>query len=142
MRRVIVALLGVAAGFAALVIWLGLPREGTGQTAAALGIFFGVMLAGFPVLYWCCKRHYWDGWRFVLIGSLAGGLCAVPFAGGPYAFGFLLMLFLVAGAVYGALFWLVAIFRNDALTCPKSFCLPCGKVYRVARNALGRTRGT
>ena len=148
MRRVIVALLGVAAGFAALVVWLGLPREASEQSAqwtkwaAALGVFAGVVLAGFPVLFWCCKRRYWDSWRFVLIGALAGMFCTLPFATGPYAYGFLLILFLAAGALYGLLFWLVAIYRNEGLTCPKSFCLPCGKVYRVARHALGRGRDT
>jgi peptidoglycan/LPS O-acetylase OafA/YrhL len=138
MRRVIAALLGVAAGFAALVFWLDLAREGGGTLRAALGVFAGVLAMGFPVLYWCCKRRYWEAWRFLLLGILGGGLCALPFAGGPFAFGFLLLVFLVAGTLLGLLFWLVAIHRNTGLTCPKSFCLPCGKVYKVARNALGR----
>lgn len=138
MRRVVAALLGVAASFAALVIWLDLAREGGGTLRAAFGVFTGVLAVGWPVLYWCCKRRYWEAWRFMLLVALGGGLCALPFAGGPFAFGFLLLIFLVAGAAFGLLFWLAAIHRNAELTCPKTFCLPCGKVYKVARNALGR----
>lgn len=138
MRRVFIALLGLAASFAALVYWLDLAREGSGTLQAACGVFAGVLALGFPVLYWCCKRRYWEAWRFALLGGLAGGLCTLPFVGGPYAFTFLLLIFLVAGAVLGLGFWLAAIHRNDGLTCPKSFCLPCGQVYKVARNVLGR----
>ena len=138
MRRVVFALLGVAAGFAALVVWLDLAREGNATLRAAFGVFAGVLAGGWPVLYWCCKRRYWEVWRFMLLVALGGGLCALPFAGGPFAFGFLLLIFLVAGAAIGLLFWFAAIRGNDELTCPKTFCLPCGKVYKVARNALGR----
>ena len=138
MRRVVAALLGMAAGFAALVFWLDLARAGGNTLRAALGVFAGVLVIGFPVLYWCCKRRYCDAWRFVLLGALGGGLCALPFTAGPYAFGFLLLIFLVAGGALGLAFWLAAIWRNAGLTCPKSFCLPCGQVYKVARNVLGR----
>ena len=73
-----------------------------------------------------------------LLGGLGGSLCALPFAGSPFSFGFLLFLFMVGGSLGGLLFWLAAIWRNDDLTCPKSYCLPCGTVYRVARQALNR----
>jgi hypothetical protein len=48
------------------------------------------------------------------------------------------MAFVLTGATLGALFWFAALWRNDDLTCPKSFCLPCGMVYKVARNGLRR----
>lgn len=141
MRRVIAALLGVAAAFAALVIWLELGRESGGTVRAALAMFGGVLMGGFAALYLCCKRHCWEIWRFILFGTLGSGLCALPFAGGSFSFGFLLALFLLAGAGASVLFWLAAIWRNDGLTCPKAFCLPCGVAYKVARNALRQPNG-
>lgn len=138
MRRVMFALLGEAAAFAALVLWLELGREVERTAHGALGVFVGVLGIGFPALYYCCKNRLWDVWRFIVLGTLGGGLCALPFSGGPYAFPFLLGLFALAGAFSGVLFWFAAIWRNDDLTCPKSFCLPCGKAYRFARNALSR----
>jgi hypothetical protein len=137
MRRVQLAMLGLAAGYA-LVVELLDPARG-GQWAS-IGIFFAALAVGFPVLYYCCKRGYWEPWRMILLGSLGGGLCALPFAGGPFSFGFLLLILLLAGAGLGLLFWIAAIWRNDDLTCRKSFCLPCGTVYKVARGALGFRR--
>lgn len=141
MRRVIAALLGVAAGFAMLVVWLELGRAGSGTSQAAIAMFFSILVAGFSALYLCCKRHWWEIWRFILFGTLGGGLCALPFSGASFSFGFLLLLFLLAGGGAGVLFWLAAIWRNDNLTCPKSFCLPCGVAYKVARNALRQNNG-
>lgn len=136
MRRVIAALLGVAAGFALLVVWLELGRESGATGQAAVIMFFSVLAAGCAALYLCCKRYWWEIWRFILFGALGGSVCALPFSGGSFSFGFLLVLFLLAGSGAGVLFWLAAIWRNDNLTCPKSFCLPCGVAYKVARNAL------
>lgn len=136
MRRVLTALLGVAAGFAALVWWLDPAR--TGSARAAVGVFAGVLALGLPLLYRCCKRNRWELWRHTLFGALGGGLCALPFFGGPYGFGFLLAIFLAAGALLGLAFWLAGIWRNEDLVCPKSFCLPCGTAYKYARHALRR----
>jgi hypothetical protein len=138
MYRVIIALCGVAAAFAALTFWLDLGRHAGTSDQAALVVFVGVLAAGLPVLYRCCKRRLWSFWRCVALGTTAGALCALPFAGGPYGFGFLLMIYLVAGTACGMLFWMAALWRNDGLTCPKSFCLPCGTVYRFARDAIDR----
>jgi hypothetical protein len=140
MHRVVAALLGMAAAFAALVIWLDLERGISWGGYGAAIVFVGVAGIGFPVLKHCCKHSLWEAWRFMLLGMLCGGLGALPFAGGPFTFGFLLLIFLLAGAVFGLLFWLVAIWRNDDLTCPKSFCLPCGTVYRVARSRFFQSK--
>jgi hypothetical protein len=138
MHRVLIALLGEALLFGALIFWIGSGDKGFAAGRGALGVFVSVLIVGFPSLYYCCQRGLWDAWRFVLLGALGGLLCALPLYGGPYLFGLLLLLFVLAGAAFGGLFWLSAIWRNRDLTCPKSFCLPCGKVYKVARNALSR----
>ena len=138
MRRVLFALIGEAACFAVLVWWLDIERVFGGAKQGAFGVFVGVIGAGLPALYYCCKNRLWEYWRAVMLGALCGVLCALPFAGGPFNSAFLFFLFAVAGVLFGTIFWLAAIWRNDDLTCPKSFCLPCGKVYRVARNALLR----
>lgn len=138
MQRVIIALCGMAAAFAALGVWLDLDRGSVAGGWAAPGVFAGVLLVGLPALRFCCRFRLWEAWHAILLGALCGGLCALPFAGGPFGFGFLLTIFLLAGTVFGLLFWLTAIWRNDDLTCPKSFCLPCGRIYKVARNALRR----
>lgn len=138
MRRVIVALCGVAAAFAALAVWLDLARESVANGWGIAVVFVGVLAVGFPVLFRCCKRHRWEVWRWIAHGTVAGILCALPFAGGPFGFGFLLLIFALAGTLFGLLFWVAAIWRNEDLTCPKSFCLPCGTAYKFARNALRR----
>lgn len=136
MRRVMLALLGAAGLLAGLIFWLGSGEAGFAAGRGALGVFFGVLVVGLPSLYYCCRRGRWELWRFALLGALAGFLCALPFYAGPYLFGLVAVLFVAGGAVFGVLFWLAAIWRNRDLTCPKSICLPCGTVYRVARNAL------
>jgi hypothetical protein len=138
MWRVIVAQGGVAFGFAALVFFLELEHQTGGTLRSALWTFFGVLLGGLPLLYQCCKHQWWQLWRFLLLGVLAGTLCALPHSDGPFGFGFLWLVFALAGFFLGALFWCVALWGNSQLTCPKSFCLPCGTAYRVARNALRR----
>lgn len=138
MRRVLFALLGEALLFAALIFWVGSGAAGFAAGRGALGVFFSVLVVGFPSLYYCCQRGLWEAWRFVLLGALSGVLCALPLYGGPHPAGFLTVVFALAGAGFGGLFWLSAIWRNRNLTCPKSFCLPCGVVYKVARNALRR----
>lgn len=133
MGRVLTGLMCVALAFAALVFELGLGQPG-GLTA--LWTFAGVAGIGFPMLFLCCKRRWWEVWQTALLGTLGGVLVALPFADGPFRASFLIGLMAVAGALLGLVFWLIAIWRNIGLTCPKSFCLPCGLAYRVARNKL------
>jgi len=139
MKRVIAALGGVAAAFAAMVEGLELGRAQGLTDWVAGGVFVGVLAVGLPVLYFhCCKRRCWEIWRLVLLGAAAGSLVGLPFVEDSYSPALLLGLFVVAGSLLGLLFWLAAIWRNENLTCPKSFCLPCGTVYRYARDALHR----
>lgn len=138
MARVLAALLGVAAAFAALVHVLDLDRLHDNSGFGTFGSFVGVLVIGFPILYVCCKRGWWQAWFLAGLGSAGGALLSLPFSGGRFGFGFLLFTFALCGAVLGLLFWLAAIWRNDDLTCPKSFCLPCGAAYKVARRVLHR----
>lgn len=138
MYRVRIALLGVAIAFAALVLTLDLGRADGGSTRAALGTFAGVLLLGLPALQLCCQRGWWQIWRLMAIGALGGALASLPFAGGNFVFNFLALIFVLTGALLGLLFWCMAIWRNNDLTCPKTFCLPGGTSYRVARKWLQR----
>ncbi|MFN3401266.1 MAG: hypothetical protein ACK4Z4_13095 [Ferrovibrio sp.] len=138
MRRVMFVLFATAVGLAALIYWLGSGEGGLATGRGALAVFVSVLMVGLPSLYYCCRSARWEAWRFVVVGALVGLLCALPLADGPHHFGLAMALFVTAGALWGALFWLAAIWRNRELNRPKSICLPCGTVYRVARNALGR----
>jgi len=138
MRRVVFALLGEAALFAALIAWLGVDRALGGAGQGAMGVFVGVLAVGFPALYYCCKNRLWDLWRAILLSAMCGAICALPFVGGNFNPLFLIFFCAVCGAGFGVIFWIAAIWRNDNLTCPKSFCLPCGAIYKVARNTLAR----
>jgi len=135
MPRVLAGWFFMAAAFAAMVYWLEL---GAGSLRATGFTFAGVLLIGYPVLYLCCKRGWWTPFHTVGLGLVAGFLVALVFDDGKVLMQFLLLIFLVAGALFGLGFWIMAIWRNEDLTCPKSFCLPCGTVYRVARNAIRR----
>jgi len=136
MRRVVLALFGEAFLFTGLIFWLGSGEAGAATGRGSLGVFVGVLCVGFPSLYYCCQRGLWQVLRFVLLGALAGLLCVLPFLSGRYHFSYLLLMFVLAGAGMGLLFWIAGIWGNRELTCPKSFCLPCGTAYKFARNAL------
>lgn len=131
MQRVLIGLGMMASGFAALIYWLEL---GTNPVRSALLVGAGVLLLGYPVLFLCCKRGWWTPFHTVSLGLLAGILVALPFDNGKILLQFLLLITLTTGGFLGLLFWVVAILGNENLTCPKSFCLPCGTVYRFARS--------
>lgn len=138
MRRVVLALLGGTVLLAVLMFWIGPGAAGFTAGRGALLVFAGVLAAGLLLLYYCCQRGLWAAWRFVLLGAFCGLLCVLPLYGGPYLFGFLLLIFVAVGAACGWLFWLAAIWRNRELTYPKFIRLSCGTTYKVARKALKR----
>lgn len=138
MRRVMLALVGTALLLAAMIFLVG---DNTGEVAAAskaLAAFVCVLVLGVPALKFCCRRRWWEVWRFLVLGALAGLLGALPFLDGLHHFALIASVFVATGVVISGLFWFAAIWRNHDLTCPKTICLPCGTVYRVARNALRR----
>ena len=137
MARALVALFGAAFAFPALVLALGLQEALGGTVVVGISLFAAVTLLGLPALVLFCKRQWWEPWRFVAGGTLGGALCALPFAGsGRFGFAYLLVIFALAGLFLSIGFWFAAVWRNRNLTCPREFCLPCGVVYRYARNAL------
>lgn len=138
MVRVLASMLGVALSFALLVHALDLGRIHGGSLHSAFGTFIGVLVVGYPVLFLCCRRGWWRADFLAVLGAGGGAATSLAFGGGSYGFGFLLFVFVLVGAVLGLLFWLTAIWRNDDLVCPKSFCLPCGAAYKVARRMLHR----
>jgi len=133
MQRVLIGLAFLALSFAALTHWLEL---GSHPALSAFLVATGVALVGYPALYLCCRRGWWSPFHTVALGLLAGVLVALPFDDGKILIHFLLMITVIAGGIFGLLFWVIAIWRNEDLTCPKSFCLPCGTVYRYARAAI------
>lgn len=139
MSRAIAALFAAALAFPILVVALGMHRTLGGALPVGALLFGCVLALGFPTLGLFCKRRWWDLWRFVGGGTLGGALCALPFAGsGNFNFAFLVVIFALLGTAVSVPFWLAAVWRNPELTCPREFCLPCGFVYRYARNVLRR----
>lgn len=139
MVRALAALFGTAFAFPALVLGLGLDKALGGPFVASALLFAFIVALGFPALSLFCRKQWWEPWRFIGAGTLGGALCALPFVGsGRFGFGYLVLIFALIGTLLSVVFWFAAIWRNDELTCPKEFCLPCGVAYRFARNVLRR----
>ncbi|MDO8933013.1 MAG: hypothetical protein Q7U97_11505 [Rhodocyclaceae bacterium] len=141
MNRAIAALVAVAFAFPALILALGLHEGMGGSLLVGSLLFTAVLVLGFPSLALFCKRQWWELWRFILGGTLGGALCAAPFVSDRFSPIYLIIILALGGAVSSILFWFAGIWRNENLTCPKQFCLPCGVAYRYARHALRRRPG-
>lgn len=136
MGRALVALLATALVFAASLLTLDLHRNLGSAAFVATFTVCGVLVLGLPVLVLFCKRQWWSPLRFALGGALGGALFAVPFANGRFSVVYLVVTLMLVGLISGIGFWFAGIWRNENLTCPKEFCLPCGIAYKYARNAL------
>jgi hypothetical protein len=141
MTRAMAALFAAAFAFPALALALGFGEALGGDWFVGGVTFALVICCGFPALSLYCKRRWWEPWRFIAGGTLCGALFALPFAGsGRFGFGYLVLIFALIGSLLAVAFWVAAIWRNEELTTPREFCLPCGIAYRYARNALRRRR--
>jgi len=141
MTRAMVALFGAALAFPGFVLALGFGEALGGDWFVGGVMFALVVCCGFPALSLYSKRRWWEPWRFVAGGTLGSALFALPFLGsGRFGFGYLVVAFALVGGLLSVVFWLAAIWRNDELTAPREFCLPCGVAYRYARDALRRRR--
>lgn len=138
MARALVALFVAASAFAASILALDLHRHFGGAAFVGSLLIGCVLVMGLPTMVLFCKRQWWQPWRFVVGGMLGGAIFALPFLGGRISGAFLVAILAAAGAAAGMGLWFAGIWRNENLTCPREFCLPCGVAYKYARNALRR----
>jgi hypothetical protein len=89
------------------------------ELGAAGALTFGAVtiaatvLLGVPAFVLLCRRGWLRWWQFGCGGAAIGVVCLLPFAvGGAALIGALFPTFLVLGAVHGALFWVLAVWRN------------------------------
>ena len=116
MRRVVItfAVFALAWPLAALVL------RGAFGPAGALTVagvtFVATVVLGIPAFLFLCRRRWLEVWHFAGGGALIGALCVVPFgAVGPALVAALLPTFAILGVVHGAVFWLLAVWRNADL---------------------------
>jgi hypothetical protein len=117
MRRVYVALLAIA-----LALPLGILASGSAQ-AVARAVIIGAFTCGATLFFalplsLCFIRKGWlRAWQAVLAGGMTGILLATLFALDPLArpAGEVFVRFALVGALHGAAFWLLAIYRNQYL---------------------------
>jgi len=117
MRRVVAAFVFLALVYPAVAFVLqGIVGPGGaiavgGITAAAI-VFLGV-----PAFALLLRMGWLRWWQFALGGGALGLLCAVPFAvGGGTLVAALAPAFLALGMLNGALFWMLALWRNTDLS--------------------------
>jgi hypothetical protein len=116
MGRVTATFVAIALAYPLLAIVV--RGELTAPGALTLGgvTIAATVLLGVPVFVLLCRRGWLRWWQFACGGGVIGTVCLVPFAvGGPALVGALFPTFLVLGAVHGALFWALAVWRNAAL---------------------------
>jgi hypothetical protein len=118
MRRLFAALV-----FVALACPLTLLAIGSDQAVGiviVVGAFTvgATLLIGLPLALWSIRKGWLRLWQATLAGAAVGVLCAAPlFNHGPaeHALQYFLR-FGALGATHGVAFWLLAFFRNQALT--------------------------
>lgn len=139
MLRVVLAFLLAVSVFPVIILFSGAHDAWQGALRVASVTAISVLGPGVPgFIYFRC-RGWWRPWQFVGGGVLGGLLGGVVFLKTDATnFGFLLAVFVAAGAVHALLFWFVAVWRNPGLTTPRQYCLPDGVSYKVARGVLRR----
>jgi len=103
----------------------------TATITATAALLFGV-----PLFIVFRRYGWWQFWQYLIGGAVAGALYA-PMTASTLPLGFVAGFLAIGGSVHAALFWAVAIWGNDKLTCPKQFRLPCGTAYRYAPAFIG-----
>lgn len=136
MVRVFLAFVMAVSAFPAFILMSGTPDAWGGALRVAGVTASGVLVLGLPAFWLFRCKNWWQPWRFVL-GGFLGGLLSTFFWTDPGApnFLFFAVVFGLGGLAHAALFWVVAVWRNDALTRPRAYCLG-GKIYPAARKAL------
>ena len=118
MRRLFAALLFVAFAYPLTMLTLGSDQ------AVGMVIVFGAftvgatLLIGLPLTLLSIRKGWLKIWQATLAGVAVGVLCATPFLShGPaeHALQYCAR-FGAVGAAHGVAFWLLAFYRNQALT--------------------------
>lgn len=140
MWRVVLGFLFASLAYPAFVALAG-PASSTASVLRVAAVTCGgVLLVGLPAFLWFRCRGWWQPWRYLAGGGLGGLLLALvllkPGAGNVL---FLSLVFVFGGLAHALLFWVVAVWRNPALTAPREYCLPGGPRYKVARKGLRPT---
>lgn len=85
-------------------------------TVAATGVG-GLVVLGVPAFVLFRRRGWLLWWQFAMGGGVLGLACGVPFAvGGGTLVAALVPAFVALGVLHAVLFWLIAVWRNKALT--------------------------
>lgn len=91
------------------------------QKATLVGAFTvsATLLVGLPLAIWCVRNGRLRFWQAVLAGALAGavsvGLVLLDGTQKMVLASHLLLPLATMGAIHGAAFWLLGVFKNDAL---------------------------
>lgn len=138
MKRLILGFVVAAFAFPVLLLACGGDNAVDLAATTATLTVTTVLLFGLPAFAYFRRHGWWKLWRYLCGGGIAGAFC-VPFVGGGSTFevGFMALFCSLGGIVHAALFWAIAIWGNEKLTCPTQFRLPCGTAYRYMPNVIG-----
>jgi hypothetical protein len=122
MSRLYAALIVVALAYPLGILMFARQHAFGGAMLVGTFTVGASLLLGLPLALWFVHKGWLRLWQAGLAGAVAGVLCVVPFAlGGAYGLAAqFLVPFAAVGACHGAVFWLVAIFKNPVLQCQSS----------------------
>jgi ABC-type tungstate transport system substrate-binding protein len=116
MRRVVATFVAFAVVYPLLAVVMRREFGLAGALTLAGVTFAATIFVGVPAFMLLCRRGWLGWWQFTCGGAAVGVVCVLPFAvGGSALVGALVPSFVVLGAAHGALFWLLAVWRNAAL---------------------------
>ena len=117
MHRVYVALTAVALAYPVGILLLGSTQAVGGAIIVGTFTIGATLLVALPLALWFIRKGWLRAWQAVTAGAVAGLLVASFFALDPHVRlpGELFWRLALVGAAHGAAFWLLAIYRNQAL---------------------------
>lgn len=117
MRRVYAALLAIALAYPLGILAIGSSHAVAGAIIVGTFTSATTLLVALPSALWFIRKGWLRAWHAAMAGAVAGLLVATVFALDPLARPPVELFWRLAlvGAVHGAAFWLLAIYRNPAL---------------------------